>query len=197
MGNIFKMSNRGGFKSLTDYPDMLAGNTVWNPWAPAGAYDALATVTVPSGGVASVTFAGIPTGYKHLQIRAFWKLANPTNLVGNFNGDTGSNYKDHELYGDGSSASSFVPSVSPTGLSFGYQGGSAFCVSVIDILDYANTNKNKVTRTLFGNDRNGSGDISLGSGLWINTSAVTSLSFKAQDSGAIQQYSQFALYGIK
>ena len=35
-----------------------------------GNYDALATVTVPSGGLSSITFAGIPTtGYSHLQIR--------------------------------------------------------------------------------------------------------------------------------
>jgi molecular chaperone HtpG len=31
---------------------------------PDGAYDALATVTVPSGGLASITFAAIPNTYK-------------------------------------------------------------------------------------------------------------------------------------
>ena len=43
---------------------------------PVGAYDALATVTVGSGGVSSITFAGIPTGYKHLQIRQIAKSTN-------------------------------------------------------------------------------------------------------------------------
>lgn len=177
--------------------NVISGTLTGGVAPSTNSYESIATVTVGSGGSSTVTFSSIPSTYKHLQVRAFWKLANPTNLVGNFNGDTGSNYKDHELYADGSSVSSFVPSVSPTGLSAGYQGGSGFCVSIMDILDYADTNKNKVTRTLFGNDRNGSGDISLDSGLWINTSAVTSLVFKAQDSGLIQQYSSFALYGIK
>jgi hypothetical protein len=39
---------------------------------PFGAYDSLATVTL-SADAASVTFAGIPSGYKHLQIRAIHK----------------------------------------------------------------------------------------------------------------------------
>jgi hypothetical protein len=40
------------------------------PYTLTGNYDALGTVTVPSGGLSSVTFAGIPqTGYSHLQVR--------------------------------------------------------------------------------------------------------------------------------
>jgi hypothetical protein len=34
------------------------------PWSPEGAHDALATVTL-SASAASITFAGIPSGYKH------------------------------------------------------------------------------------------------------------------------------------
>jgi hypothetical protein len=36
-----------------------------------GSYDALAAITVPSGGLSSISFAGIPTGYRQLQL-GFW-----------------------------------------------------------------------------------------------------------------------------
>ena len=47
------------------YASQISGHLYGGPY---GAYDSLATVTVPSGGVASVTFAGIPSGYQHLHI---------------------------------------------------------------------------------------------------------------------------------
>lgn len=193
---IYKMSNAGGFKSLTRYYDMLAGNTTWNPWSPANAYDALAVVTVPSGGVTSITFAGIPSTYKHLQIRAIAKASGSNfNPKMQFNGDTGSNYSWHYLYGDGSSVISGAGATQ----AFIYNSiistnASMYNAFVIDILDYANTSKFKTTRELSGEDRNGSGEIALWSGNWRSTSAITSVTFS---NGTFDQYSQFALYGVK
>jgi hypothetical protein len=66
----------------------------------------------------------------------------------------------------------------------------------MDILDYANTNKFKTTRTLTGSDLNGSGVVSLDSGSWRSTSAITSITFTAR-ANLINTYSSFALYGIK
>jgi len=65
---------------------------------------------------------------------------------------------------------------------------------VIDILDYSNTSKYKTTRELSGQDRNGSGEIALWSGNWRSTLAITSIEFS---NGTFDQYSSFALYGIK
>lgn len=199
---IYKMSNAGGFKSLTRYYDMLAGNTTWNPWSPAGAYDALATVTVPSGGLASVTFAGIPTGYKHLQIRFIGKSTlsgtSGADFAVQFNSDTAANYNGHQLYGDGSGAYAGVTD----GTSSLYiawiprAGVTPFGAYVTDILDYANTSKNKTIRSLGGWDNNGSGFTIYRSGLWRSTSAITSISI-IQPSGTIAEFSQFALYGVK
>lgn len=176
-------------------------------WAPAGAYDALATITVPSGGVASVTFAGIPTGYKHLQIRANVQTDTASTLEDftlYLNGDTtGSNYYSHRLWGNGASAS--AQGFAGGGGYYIYQGVVAgasatntFAGLVVDILDYANTNKNKTVRTLGGVDLNGSGQISLASGLWQSTAAVNSITFIIPNTAKkITQYSSFALYGIK
>lgn len=203
---IYKMSNAGGFKSLTRYYDMLAGNTTWNPWSPQGAFDALATVTVPSGGAASVTFAGIPTGYKHLQIRAIARstASNSNNASIKINGDTGSNYAQHQLYGDGSSvgagggANQSASGVATFHFPNSSQLANTFGAGIMDILDYSSTTKYKVTRLLTGVDLNGSTSyLIMRSALWMNTAAVTDITFTPDSSASFAQYSQFALYGVK
>ena len=194
---IYKMSNAGGFKSLNRYYDMLAGNTVWNPWEPDGAFDSLATVTVPSGGLSTITFAGIPNTYKHLQVRYMTLTGTATNdLRMRFNSDTGSNYVWHQLQGNGSSAAA-AANLSQTLIGVGVVGGTANPgVGIVDVLDYGNTSKNKTSRALAGIDQNGSGIIMFWSGLWQNTSAITSIDFTS-NSGNFNQNTQFTLYGVK
>jgi hypothetical protein len=158
-----------------------------------GNYDALGTVTVPSGGLSSITFAGIPqTGYTHLQVR----IMAVTNTTANSATTTfnGANGRVHWLTGNGSSVSAAGDA---TKIFFPLTQGSttAPCVGIMDILDYANTNKYKTTRALEGYDANGSGNVSLTSGLWQSTSAINSITITAV--GTFNQYSQFALYGVK
>jgi hypothetical protein len=201
--NIFKMSNAGGFKSLTRYYDMLAGNTVWNPWEPAGAYESIAAVTVPSGGVASVTFSNIPQIFAHLQVRVLARDSrsnSASNIEWRYNGDTGNNYTSHVVYGNGGSTAAAVDLNLSTQSAIRIPGASAsaniFGVGILDILDYTNTNKNKVSRTLSGHDQNGDGQLYFTSGLWNNTAAITSITF-VPTTANIVQHSSFALYGIK
>jgi hypothetical protein len=134
-----------------------------------------------------------------LQIRFISNNASNQNIFMRFNGDTtGGNYTRHYLYGDGSSAAS-GGNVSDGQLSIGYTSTSAniFGGGVVDVLDYTSTSKNKTIRSLAGYDANGSGLIVLYSGLWSKTpEAITSISIYA-GAGNINQYSQFALYGIK
>lgn len=195
---IYKMSNAGGFKSLNRYYDMLAGNTVWNPWEPQGAFDALATVTVPSGGAATVTFSGIPSDYKHLQIRwlARGNRANVSDGVNiSFNGSAMTN--GHYIYADGASVSAGVQNSITTQIPASTTTANVFGAAVVDILDYANTNKNKTVRTLGGFDANGSGQIAYASTFQASTSAVTSITLDDLNGTGFVQYSTFALYGIK
>jgi hypothetical protein len=187
---------------------MLAGNSVWNPWEPEGAYDSLATVTVPSGGLSSITFAAIPNTYKHLQIRYLSKwnytvAADFTNTVLTFNSDAGTNYAYHSLRGNGSAAVAagggnqpalylqvFMPSNHSSET-------NVFGAGIIDILDYQNTSKNKTVRGLGGFDRNGSGFSGLASGLWASTAAVSSITITGDSGLGWVQNSQFTLYGVK
>lgn len=160
-------------------------------------YESIATVTVGAGGVSTVTFSSIPSTYKHLQLRTMWKLSSATNLIANYNGSGAGNYKTHLLGGDGSSAYSGGTSVSPNAVGLGYAGASTISATVADILDYTDTNKYTTTRYLMGDDRNGSGDVEFGSGLWLNTAAINQIVIAGQGGATIQQYSSFALYGIK
>ena len=112
-----------------------------------------------------------------------------------FNGDTtNTNYWVHALQGNGASVSASNGNANSalyySGTTSGYLG------SVIDILDYTNTNKKKVLRSLEGYDLNGSGIVTMVSQLWNNTAAVTSLQF-SDNGSAFQIGGSYALYGIK
>jgi hypothetical protein len=174
-------------------PGILASKFV-----PQGDFESIATVTVGSGGSATISFTAIPSTYTHLQIRGMTLSATAVNYVRiRFNSDTGTNYTRHLLEGTGSAASAEAA----TGLTFtpaGYTGASANpSVFVTDILDYKNTNKYTTIRSLSGIDQNGSGFVNFGSGLWLNTAAITSIDITHNSSINFNQYSSFALYGIK
>ena len=172
---------------------------------PFGAYDSLAAVTVPSGGLASITFSGIPTGYKHLQIRGFSRSTdagtNDVSGILRFNSDSGANYSWHRMYGYGSGGMGADSSTNTSSIVFSSilaNGNTANCFSVVmsDILDYANTSKFKTTRSLAGGDANNLGMVFMNSGNWRSLNAVSSITLTAS-SGNFVQNSQFALYGVK
>lgn len=164
-------------------------------------YESIQTVTVGAGGQSTISFTAIPATYKHLQIRCLAKsTGTPSQGDLTFNSDTGNNYAWHQLFGSGSSAgadnsTSRANIVGAVGL-VNSSVANVFCASIVDILDYTNTNKYKTVRHLVGQDENGSGVISLNSGLWMNTAAVTTVTITAR-SNAFAQYSSLALYGIK
>jgi hypothetical protein len=180
---------------------LLAGNPYFIP----SSYESIATVTVGSGGASSVSFASIPSTYAHLQLRIISRDSTGGGTGHNtcqvrMNSDTGSNYNHHVLYGDGGSAGAYAWGNLTAGYAYETaQSGNAsniFSPSVIDILDYTNTNKNTTWRSLTGLELNNtSGNFSFISGVWLNTSAINRIDFILPQ--PVAQYSQFALYGIK
>jgi len=168
-------------------------------------YESISTVSVGSGGTSTITFSSIPSTYKHLQLRSIARGPNgdvQTTFLVRFNSDSGNNYSYHRFMSDGSSASSTgLGSYNSMALYWGASGtttgSNVFGASVLDLLDYQNTSKNKTVRFLGGTDNNGSGGLGLGSGAWYNTSAVSTLTIIADGGGNFAQYSQFALYGIR
>jgi len=187
-------------KSKQKYGTLLAGNEAYVP-----SYESIATVIVGSGGQSSVSFTSIPTTYTHLQIRGIVRKAFSTGTTAfkaNFNSDTGMNYTNHQLYGNGSSAgadgnATGTYSNMPYFAIATQQSDTAYGAFVVDILDYRNTNKYKTIRSLAGYETNSVGFINLASSLWLSTSAINSMTLATYASGNIDQYSKFALYGLR
>ena len=162
----------------------------------APAYDSIQTVTA-SGGETSLSFSSIPSTYKHLQIRCITSDASNAVVVMQYNNDTGANYSWHSMYGNGGSAGAAQGS-SANYMYFLFSSvvASVYGASVVDILDYASTAKYKTLRSLSGSDENGSGNLTIHSGLWQSTSAINAIKI-FPEAGNFRQYTQFALYGIR
>jgi hypothetical protein len=181
-------------------------SSILAPQLPAetGSYESIATTTVGAGGSLSITFSSIASTWQHLQIRMIAKCLNTAggSTQMQFNSDTGANYSWHYLSGDGASASAGAgTSTNYINTNVGQQDTTQYFTAVIDILDYDDTTKYKTTRTLTGIDKNGSGSMQINSGNWRNTAAITSITITPQSNTSptnqFQQYSSFALYGIK
>jgi hypothetical protein len=162
-------------------------------------YESIATVTIGAGGASSATFSSIPSTYKHLQIRGIFRPTTATWIIARFNGDSATNYSQHDLRGDGSTTSSEY-TINATSAYFILgtgTGTSIYGTGVMDILEYANTNIYTTTKSLNGIDANGSGNVDLTSSSWRNSSVISSIALSLNNAGTIPEYSSFALYGIK
>lgn len=164
----------------------------------------LSTTTLSSTS-SSITFSNIPAYYEHLQIRGILRgdrAGNSTQIDLRLNSDSSTSYATHLLYSAGASAEpvglSSLTLIGP--LTYGpaaSQNANIFGGFIIDILDYANINKYKTVRGLGGfGSASTTGTIGIGSGLWQNTSAVSSVTIQPQD-GNWSQYSTLSIYGIK
>lgn len=171
-----------------------------------GDFESIQTVTVGAGGASSITFSSIPSTFQHLQIRAILRDDRASSESDffrvRFNGDTGSNYfTEHSLGGTGSSAyagaGSTNNSINVFGIPAVNAGSNRFGVLILDLLDYGSVNKNKTTRALVGYDNNGSGNIALTSGLWMNSSTAVNQITLTGAFGNFVQHSHAALYGIR
>ena len=168
---------------------------------PFGSFDSLAANTLTST-TATVTFANIPATYKHLQLRMSTRTdfasATPIDMYLELNADTSyTGYRNHRFRSDGatttvgSSASYDLHKMTPAATST----ASVFSGIVVDIFDYANTNKNTTVRYFGGADLSGSGHSVFGSILWPFTNAVNQIKLLAD--GSFVTGSTFALYGVK
>jgi hypothetical protein len=175
-----------------------------------GSYDLLAT-TILTSNTTSVTFSSLNTlaaGYQHLQIRATVRSSTGGNgaesILLTFNGDsTAANFRAHSLQAYAGSLNSNTASgqagifMRDLAVRDG-AGANIYEGLVLDLLDAFESTKNTTARWLGGStftDFNGSfnGNIQLGSGLWLNTASLTSVTL----STTFKSGSRFSLYGLR
>lgn len=178
---------------------------IWDQLATTDGFFQIATITLGVG-AASITFTNIPQIYTHLQIRLSAQTTDTANsglgnnrMNGYFNADeTATNYYSHYLDSYGTGYGSAAEQVAKWAGDASRTNSLGWGTSIIDILDYTNTNKFKTTKGFSGIDTNsGSNGLArLVSGLWRNTSAITSIKI-SPEAGTLKQYSIFSLYGIK
>ena len=167
-----------------------------------GDFELISTTILPST-QSSVVFdvSSYASTYKHLQIRMVARTdrsgsSNDSALL-RINGDTGSNYRSHFMYGNGTSV--FSADSATTGiLAFRLPGAtstaSSFGAIVLDILDPYSTTKNKTVRYLGGSTS--LAEIFIGSGARFNTETTNTISLTG-GVGSFISGSRFSIYGIK
>ena len=189
---------------MTPVLGIIASSTQQGRGGAVGSYDALASVTL-SAATTSFSFVGIPSDYKHLEIR--YLIRNDTAayfLRIQVNGITSAtNYTGHNLTGDGASATGGAYQGSVSGdagilMPRASTTASTFTAGIVDVLDYSSSSKYKTFRGLGGYNANSStGKIELNSGFYFgNTNPITSLTF-GFTAGSFTAGSQFSLYGVK
>jgi len=153
-------------------------------------YTPIATTTLGSA-ASSVTFSSISGSYTDLILVFNGTVTTSATSWGlQFNSDTGSNYSNTALFGDGSSAGS-NRATSQTN-TVGSYSGTDQSTNIHQVMNYSNTTTNKTVLSR----NNGGGFVSARVALWRNTSAITSVT-AITSSNQFASGSTFTLYGVK
>jgi hypothetical protein len=174
--------------------------------ASTSSYESIASAT-GTGSSGTITFSSIPSTYKHLQIRGMGRASGATSapMYIYLQLNAGSGYAWHYLKGNGASAAASggtgatYAQLAGGGADGSWVGANILSGTIIDIIDYASTTKNKTIRSFAGVDPNDTdGSIAIASALatGLGTTAVTEVNLIAP-SGNWTTQTTFALYGIK
>jgi len=189
---------RSSLENFNKYNSLLVGNS----FTPVGAYDLIETVEISASGTVLFRFENIPQEYKHLELRYVTRVTEASNTASTaiyLNSDKSFIYSRHSLTGNGSSVSS--SGVANTNYLESTLGSSnatnIFGANILSVLDYSSLTKYKTIRTLKGYTANVNA-ITLQSGLWQNTDAVTEIEISTNNASIEWEIgSRFSLYGIR
>ena len=163
----------------------------------------IASVTVGSGGAATIDFTSIPSTYTDLCVKYSTRVtasATFSDLNIRFNGST-SGYSERMLAANGTAA--FSAAASGSLINWGASDGSTATTSTfsngeIYLPNYAgSTNKSMSQDVVTENNSAATNSITMQihAGLWSNTAAITQVTL-IPSSGTLVQYSTATLYGI-
>jgi virulence-associated protein VapD len=161
-------------------------------------YEPIATQTLGSA-ASAISFTSIGSGYTDL--RLVISVSGFSDITGGvalrFNSDTGNNYSQTRLIGNGSTAtSSRRTSVSDIEFFNNDIGASKPVLLIADLFSYSG-NTNKTVLLEASTDMNGSGSVFRHVGLWRNTSAITSIVATNTSAYNFNVGTTATLYGIK
>ena len=164
-------------------------------------YSKIATYTVGSGGIPSVSFLNIPQNYTDLVVKISARIdyaAVADYLKVEFNSVT-TGYTDRVLYGNGSTASSFTGTLVDVVLNGASATASTFGNAEIYIPNYTGSTYKSISADAVAENNAITASNHLIAALWSNTSPISSIKLTPQGSGSslFAQYSTFHLYGIK
>jgi hypothetical protein len=159
---------------------------------PAPTYTPLANITLGSA-QATVVFSSISSAYRDLILVINGRSNHGAEDFMNFrlNSDSGSNYSNVYMRGNGSTATS-GSSTGTSGIDASFSGSAFDNVVVLNFMDYSATDKHKTVLT-----RLNSASLSTWGWAtrWASTSAVTSITFDLF-SGSFDTGTTMALYGV-
>ena len=160
----------------------------------ASTYTPIATTT-STGSVNSITFSSIPSTYTDLVLVFSGAFAANATLFMQLNSDTGTNYSDTVVYGNGSSAlSARDTNYNQMSCCWLSSGKTNQFVTTINLMNYANTTtyKSALIRT-----SESSAEVATLVGLWRSTSAVNTIKIFSNNGSNMVSGSIATLYGIK
>lgn len=161
----------------------------------------IASNTVGSGGVSSVTFSSIPQTYTDLIIKMSARddISGQVNdnITVSFNGSS-ANGTTKELYGTGSAAGSgSLPNVKSNYITGASATTNTFSNNEIYIPNYTSSNYKSISSDGAAESNVTGAFMAMEAGLWSQISAITSISLSSGNNANFVQYSTFYLYGIK
>lgn len=160
-------------------------------------YEKIATTTLSSA-ANNITFSSISSAYTDLRLVVIGTVSVAgDNPAMQFNSDTGTNYSNTELRGNGTAAAS-SRNTSYSRLQFSAFGGWSTTIPMMataDIFSYAGST-NKTVLTTYAGDSNGSGLTAVDVGLWRSTSAINSIKIYPENGNNFSIGTTATLYGI-
>lgn len=165
-------------------------------------FSKLATVAVGAGGSATISFTNIPQNYKDLMVYLSGRSTGADNsrfVRIRFNSNSGSNYTNKRVRGDGSTASSTGETSDTSGytiMSGGNNTASTFGSTSIYIPNYAGTTNKSFSTDAVTENNATAAEAMLFAEIWNNVSAISSITL-TPTANNFAQYSTATLYGIR
>jgi hypothetical protein len=166
----------------------------------ANTYTAIATVTVGSGGAATIDFTSIPATFTDLVVKVSGRsdrVDTTDNVIISFNGLT-TNLSYRYVQGSGTSVTSSSGSTGYVGTQDASTAtASTFGNAEYYIANYTSSNYKSVSSDAVDETNATDAYATLTAQLWSAVAAITSISLKPQVGTLFAQYSTATLYGIK